>query len=169
MLDVYLEISKESYFELTEGFRGLADEHVWRRPGDGLLSIGEIAGHVAYWQAVKFAGEMGPAGPDLTKCRVSSPLIDHRFRYYQTTLAAAPSPEHLAMTASQVCAEVVRVYTESIDHFRAANPALDACPPGWPPKYSYRALLTYAPIHVAYHTGQIYSARHLFGEQPPDN
>ena len=169
MRDAYLEVLEDAYFEVSEAFRGLADEHVWIRPADGLLSIGEIAGHMAYWEAVKFAGEKGEPRPDLSKCKVSSLLIDHRFRYYPTTLATAPSAEHLAMTAEQVCSELLRVHNESFAHFKALDPDLDSCPPGWSANTTYRVLLRYAPIHVAYHTGQIYSARYLFGEEPPDN
>ena len=169
MRDACLAILEEGYFEVGEAFKGLADEHVWRRPAAGLLSIGEIAGHCAYWEAVKFAGEGGKPEPDLAKCRISSLLVDHRFRYYPTTLGTTPTEAHLAMTAEMVCHELLRVHNEAISHFKALEPDLDSCPPGWPPNYTYRAFLTYAPIHISYHTGQIYSARHLLGETTPDN
>jgi hypothetical protein len=169
MLDIYLEVLDEGYFEVKEAFKGMADAHAWKRPAETLLSAGEIAGHVAYWQAVKFAGGIAVPDPDLSKCPIKSLLIDPRFRYYTTTLDTSPSPEQLAMTASEVCAELVRVHTESVAHLRALNPDLDSRPPGCPPHYTYRWFLKYAIFHVAYHTGQIYSARHLLGEQPPDN
>jgi hypothetical protein len=169
MIETYLAFLDESYYEVKFAFEGLEDEHVWRRPGDGLLSVGELAGHMAYWEAVKFAGEGGQPEPDLAKCRVSSPLVDPRFRYYPTTLANVPSDKHLAMTAEDVCAELLRVHYESIACFRSLNPDLDTSVPGWPPNYTYRAFLTYAAFHVAYHTGQMYSVRHLLGEQTPDN
>jgi len=169
MKEAYLEVLDEGYFEVTEAFKGLADDNVWKRPAAGLLSVGEIAGHVAYWQAVKFAGEGGKPRPDPAKCRVKSLLIDQRFSYYPTTLENPPSKEHLAMTAEQVCSELLRVHNESISYFKTLNPDLDSSPPGWPTNYSYRAMLTYAVIHVAYHVGQMYSARHLLGEETPDN
>jgi hypothetical protein len=169
MVEAYLEILDEGYFEVGEAFRGLENEHVWKRPADGLLSIGEIAGHIAYWEAVKFAGEGGTPYPDLEKCRVSSLLIDHRFRYYQTTLANAPSPEHLAMSAAEVGSELQRVHTMTMAYFKELNPDLESCPPGWSEGHTYHAFLTYAAIHIAYHTGQIYTVRHLFGEETPDN
>jgi uncharacterized damage-inducible protein DinB len=159
MVDVYLDALEMCYFEVTEAFRGLADENVWKRPAEGLLSVGELAGHVAYWEARKFAGEG----------KVSSPLIDERFRYYQTTLATPPSEDHLAMTAEEVCREALRVHEEAVAHFRALNPDLESHPPGWPPEYTYREFLKYAVFHVGYHTGQMYSARHLLGEETPDN
>ena len=169
MIETYLEVLEEGYYEVKEAFGGLADENVWKRPAEGLLSVGELAGHIAYWEAVKLAGEGGKPEPDLAKCRVSSLLIDLRFSYYPTTIATPPSEEHLAMTAEQVCSELLRVHKESAAYFKALNPDLDSCSPGWPPNYNYRAFLSYAAIHVAYHTGQMYSVRHLLGEMTPDN
>ena len=169
MMEAYLEVLEKGYFEAKEAFGGLADENVWKRPAVGLLSIGELAGHLAYWQAVKLAGEGGEPEPDLAKCRVSSLLIDSRFRYHPTSMTHPPSEEHLAMTAEQVCRELLRVHQESVADFKARNLDLNTCSPGWPPNYTYRAFLTYAAFHVAYHTGQIYTARYLLGEETPDN
>jgi hypothetical protein len=170
MMEAYLEALELGYYEVQFAFEGLADENVWKRPADGLLSVGELAGHIAYWIAVRFAGEGGDASrPDLTACRISSPLIDHRFAYHPTTITAPPSEQHLAMTAEQVYGELVRVYEESVAHFKTRDPDLNSTPPGYPPEYTYRELLKYAAFHVAYHTGQMYSARHLLGEETPDN
>jgi len=169
MVEAYLRVLEEGYYEVTFAFEGLADANVWKRPAEGLLSVGELAGHIAYWEAVKLAGEGGEPEPDLAKCRVSSPLIDHRFGYYPMTIATPPSDQHLTMTAEQVCSELLRVHNESVAYFKALNPDLDSCSPGWPPNYNYRAFLTYAAFHVAYHTGQMYSMRHLLGEETPDN
>lgn len=173
MLETYLSMLELGYYEAKFAFEGLADENVWKRPAGGLLSVGELAGHIAYWEAVKLAGEGGDleghTGPDLATCQVSSPLIDHRFRYYSTTLETAPSAHHLAMSAAQVCSELVRVHTESVAHFRARNPDLDSSAPGWPSGFSYGEFLKYAVFHVSYHTGQMFSVRHLLGEETPDN
>ncbi len=170
MLEAYLNVLDLGYFEVREVFHGLADENVWRRPAEGLLSIGEMAGHVAYWEALKFAGDATEKPlPDLSKCRVGSPLIDHRFRYYSTNLADHPSERQLQLTASEACAELLRVHDESISYFKLLNPDLESSPPGWPPQYTYSHLLQYAAFHVSYHIGQMYTARHLLGERTPDN
>jgi hypothetical protein len=177
MLEAYLRLLEQGYYEVTFAFEGLADEHVWKRPAPGLLSVGELAGHVAYWEAIRLASDglavilfgEGEEEPDLAKCRVSSPLIDNRFRYYSTTLATAPSEQHRAMTAEQVCSELLRVHEESAAHFKALNPDLGSTPPGWSPPNTYGGFLEYLVFHIAYHTGQMYSARHLLGEQTPDN
>lgn len=174
----YLQVLEVGYFEVTEAFKGLADGNVWERPAEGLLSVGELAGHIAYWEAARLAGEGGESEPgvngisvmpDLVKCRVSSPLVDHRFGYYTGMISTRPSEQHLAMTAQQVCRELVRVHEEAVGDFRARNPEMDGCPPGWPPGHTYGEDLRYLAFHVAYHTGQMYSARHLLGEQTPDN
>jgi hypothetical protein len=73
------------------------------------------------------------------------------------------------MTAKEVCAELLRVHKEAVAYFKNVTPDLNACPPGYAPPWSYREFVRYASIHVAYHTGQIYTVRHLLGEVPPDN
>lgn len=173
-VDAYLRVLDLGYFEVKEAFAGLADDNVWKRPAEGLLSVGELAGHVAYWEASRLAGEGGGelAGlmqPDLEKCQVSSLLIDHRFNYHSNTIQALPSEEHTAMTADQVCGELIRVHEAATAYFKAQNHDLESCPPGWPASWSYGEFLRYLAFHVAYHTGQVYSARHLLGEKTPDN
>ena len=169
MLDAHMKALDLCYFEVTEAFKGLADAHVWRRPEGGLLSVGELAGHVAYWEAIRFAGEGkdGSSSRDLSTCKVSSLLLDPRFAYYPTTLATTPSEEHQAMTAEQVCNELLRVHQESMGHLKALNPDLESPAPHW--HSNYGDLLTYVAFHIAYHTGQMYSVRHLLGETTPDN
>jgi hypothetical protein len=169
MVEVYLSLLEQGYYEVKFAFEGMADEHVWKRPAEGLLSVGELAGHIAYWEAVRLASEGAEnSEPDLTKCRVSSPLLDHRFGYYPTTIATPPSEQHRAMTAEQVCNELLRVHEESVAHFKARNPDLESTTPG-SSNFTYGEYLKYASFHIAYHTGQMYSARHLLGEHTPDN
>lgn len=165
MFEACLKLLEVGYYEVQFAFEGLADENVWKRPAPGLLSVGELAGHAAYWEAIRLAGE----GEDLSKCRISSPLIDQRFRYHTTTLGTTPSEQHLAMTAKQVYEELVRVHKEAIAHFQALNPDPGTHIPGCPTGFTYGEYLEYAMFHIAYHTGQMYSVRHLLGEETPDN
>jgi len=171
MLDTYLKALDLCYFEVTEAFRGLADEHVRVRPTSTLLSIGELAGHIAYWEAVRFAGEAEDGGSerDLSTCKVKSPLLDPRFGYFPMTLATSPSEEHLAMSGEQVCSELLRIHKEAMTYLVALNPNLENPAPHWGPQSKYEDLLRYVAFHIAYHTGQMYSVRHLLGETPPDN
>jgi hypothetical protein len=165
MLETYLGQLDLCYFEVCEAFKGLADENVWKRPVPGLLSVGELAGHIAHWEALKFSGE----GRDLATSKVRGPLVDERFAYYTSNVGLPPSAEHLAMTAEQVHKELVRVHEEAMASLKALNPDLDTAAPGWPPHWTYREFLKYAAFHIAYHTGQMYSVRHLLGEETPDN
>jgi len=165
MIESCLKLLELGYYEVQFAFEGLADEHVWKRPAPGLLSVGELAGHMAFWEAVRLAGN----GPDPAQCRLSSPLIDPRFRYYPATLATPPSEQHLAMTADQVYRELLRVHQEAVAQFHALNPDPDTRIPGCPTGFTYREYLEYAVFHISYHTGQMYSVRHLLGEETPDN
>lgn len=169
MVETYLDLLELTYFEIKIAFEGLADENVWKRPAEGLLSIGELAGHVAYWEAMRLAGEPDEGAPSQVKCPISSPLLDPRFRYYPVTLAQPPSEQHLAMTTDQVCSELGRVHEEAIAHFKARNPELDSRAPGLPANFTYREYLKYLIFHVSYHAGQMYTARHLLGDTPTDN
>ncbi|MEP6754267.1 MAG: DinB family protein [Chthonomonadales bacterium] len=166
LIEVYLRMLDGGYFEIGEAFKGLANENVWKRPAEGLLSVGEIAGHIAYWEALRFAGE----GEDLASCRVSSPLIDVRFRYYTSSITTSPSDKHLAMTAQQVYQELLRVHTESVACIKALNPDMESTPTGQlPGGFTYGSQFEYMVFHIGYHTGQMYSVRHLLGEKTPDN
>jgi uncharacterized damage-inducible protein DinB len=169
MLEAYLKLLDLGYYEATFAFEGLADENVWQRPAEGVLSVGEIAGHIAHWEAVRLAGEGGEPWPDVAKCRISSPLVDTRFAYYPLTLATPPAEQHLSMTAEQVCKEMLRVHEEAVAHFKSVNPDLASGVPGWPPYLTYEESLKYMVFHISYHVGQMYTVRHLLGEQTPDN
>lgn len=169
MMETYLELLELDIFEIGEAFGGLNDENVWKRPAEGLLSIGEIAGHIAYGEALWLMGDGGTTALDLSQLPVKSPLLDHRFRYYPTNLDTLPLPAHLSMTAEQVHSELVRVHRECVAAFKARALDLDSAAPNNPPHQTYRECLKYQVFHIAYHTGQIYSARHLLGETTPDN
>ncbi len=165
MLDTYLNQLDGCYVELDRAFNGLRDKHLWKRPAPPLLSVGELAGHIAYWQAVRMAGQ----GEDVSACKVVSPLVDARFRDYDSSLENPPSGAVLALTAAQVRDELMRVHRETVAHFRALDPNLSHVPRGHPARFSYGAMLTYRVFHTAYHTGQIYSVRHLLGEKTAEN
>ena len=165
MSETCLKLLELGYYELKFAFEGLADANVWMRPAPPLLSVGELAGHLAYWEAIRLAGE----GRDLSKCLISSPLVDERFGYCTTTLTTPPSEQHLTMTAEQVYAELLRVHTEAVAHLTKLNPDPVTHIPGCPSGFTYGEYLEYAVFHIAYHTGQIYSVRHLLAEKTPDN
>lgn len=169
VLETYLDLLDLCYFEVTEAFGGLADENLWKRPAPALLSVGELAAHIAYGEALRFSGENsdGSADRDMIKCKVKSPILDVRFRYYTTTVDTAPTPEQLALGATTVLSELTRVHDESMVHLKERNPDLDSPAPEW--HGSYRELLKYLVFHASYHIGQMYSVRHLLGDETPNN
>jgi hypothetical protein len=165
MIETSLKQLDLGFYEMQFAFEGLADENVWKRPFQGLLSIGELAGHHAYWEAIRLAGD----GEDLAKCAISSPLVDKRFRYYPDTLATTPLDVHLTMTAKQVYEELLLVHETAVAHLKKLNPSPHTPIPGDANGFTYGAYLDYAAFHIAYHTGQMYSVRHLLGEATPNN
>jgi hypothetical protein len=153
-IDVLLKALDHAQWELSEAFAGLPDADVWKRPHPRLLSVGELAAHIAHWEAQSFFGDS-----------FESPLTAGGAHYYKKTVDA---PFEKPMTAEQVVAEVKRVHEACKAEF-AANPH-DAEEPnphreGW--KWGYT--IEYQAFHVAYHAGQIYSVRHLLGHETNDN
>ncbi len=169
MLATYLEMLDLCYFEVSEAFKGLADENVWRRPSERILSVGELAGHIAYGEAVRFAGSEpdGSSAKDLSTCKIMSPILDARFAYYTTTTETVATAEQLALGANGVFDELKRIHAESVAALVARNPDLSQPAPHW--GSTYRELMKYLVFHISYHTGQMYTVRHLLGEETPDN
>ena len=165
MLEAYIKLLELGYYELQFALEGMAADKVWVRPAPTLLSVGEIAGHIAYWEAVRFAGE----GSDLAQCKIKSPLVDNRFTYYPHTVPELPGPEHLALSAEDLYAEMTRVHQEAMAAYQEMAPDPDSPIPGCPSGFTYQQYLEYASFHIAYHIGQMYSVRHLLGEETPDN
>jgi hypothetical protein len=156
-----IEAWDEAHREFAIALGDLPDADLWKRAHPRLLSVGELAGHVAYWQAVWTLGG-GSDRPDLEQLPIKSSLLDHAFRYYTTNV---DHPVAVELGSAQVLEEVVKIH-------QAAKAALagvgkdDACPSQWG---TWGNLVQYQVFHVAYHTGQAYSVRHLLGHETEDN
>ena len=140
-------------WEMSEVFDGLEDKDLWVRPHPRLLSVGELAAHVAY-------GEVRWMCPDF-----ASPLAVEAADYY---LNAVEKSFVLEMGAAELYAEVKRVHEGCCAHLLATSPDLSSNLPGrgdWTWGYT----LEYMAFHIAYHTGQMYSVRHLMGHTTNDN
>ena len=143
-----------AFWELGEAFKGMPDADLWKRPDPKLLSVGELAAHIAYGEAISFLGE-----------DFASPLVSHLARYYPHSIEEQMI---LDMGAEEVYQEIMRIHEACKAAFQALNPNLDALSTtreGW----KWEDIMVYMAFHVAYHTGQIYSARHLFGHETIDN
>ena len=151
----------EGHREFATALGGLSDEDLWKRAHPRLLSVGELVGHVAYWQAVWITGE-GNHQPDLQTLPIKSPFLNNGFRYYTNT---ADHPFRLELGTKAVLEELMRVH-EAARAFVAEKGIDEPYPGQW---QTWGNLIQYQAFHVAYHTGQAYSVRHLMGHETEDN
>lgn len=156
-----IEAWDEAYREFAIAMGGLPDEELWKRAHPRLLSVGELAGHVAYWQAAWTLGG-GDGKPDIERLPIQSPLLNEAFRYYTNSV------DHvfeLEMGTAQVLAEVLRIHA-AVKAALANTGKDDPYPGQWG---TWGAFVQYQVFHVSYHTGQVYSVRHLLGHETEDN
>lgn len=156
-----IEVWAEAHREFAIALNGTPTEDVWRRAHPRLLSVGELAGHVAYWQAVWATGG-GDARPDLAALPVQSPLLNDAFRYYTSSVENAFT---LDLDAAQLLTEVTRIH-EAAKAIAAEKGKDEPYPGQWG---TWGNFVQYQAFHVAYHTGQIYSVRHMLGHETEDN
>jgi hypothetical protein len=153
-LDLLIAALDTAHWELGEAFKGLPDADVWKRAHPRLLSVGELATHIAYWEDVGATGGT-----------TDSPFLKENARYF---MSAIETPLVLSIGAEALYREVERVHEAVKAALVAAeldseeiNPHRD----GW----TWRQSIEYMAFHVAYHTGQVYSVRHLLGHETVDN
>ncbi len=167
-LEGFLSVHELGWEEMDIALDGLKDENVWKRPAPELLSVGETVGHAVTWNAICLAGAGPVDNPDLSRLLVTSQLIDPVFQFYPDNLAAGV-PQHLtSMTAAELRAEAKRVSDFVIERIKKDCNDVNAPLPGWEDR-PWKRMLRYMAFHVGYHAGQVYSARHLLGEETPDN
>lgn len=143
-----------AFFELGEAFKDLPDADVWKRAHPSLLSVGELAVHIAYWEAQSFLGDS-----------FESPLFAKAARYYTMNVT---EPFALDLGASALHDEVKRIHEACKAALTSTEFEYDTPTPyreGWTWGYT----LVYQAFHVAYYTGQMYSVRHLLGHETVDN
>lgn len=140
-------------WEMSEAFAGLADEDVWVRAHPHLLSVGELAAHVAGGEVASLLGQW------------DGPLMRPETRYYSVSV---DSPVVLPLGAEALYAEVKRVHDACKAHVLETRPALEEINPVRP-NWTWGYTLEYMAFHIAYHTGQMYSVRHLMGHATADN
>jgi hypothetical protein len=149
----------EAHREFAIALEGLSDEDLWTRPHPRLLSVGELAGHLTYWQSKQITGHLPPEE------QPRGVLVDPAFGYYTNHVE---HPVKLEMGVEEVGREVKRVHVEARAALIKMDPGKDDPMPGRP-KGTWENYLQYQVFHVAYHTGQVYSVRHLLGHATTDN
>ena len=155
------------YFETDLAFGGLAEPNVHRRPGPGLLSVSEHVAHVARSEASIINRYLfGQPAEEWADCLFREKL----FGWPPTMLERPVHPELAQMSGKEVmdeyllqhsrCYALAKTLTMRPDHVFSDD---------WERVKTLRDRLRIAAYHVAYHTGQIYSARHALGEETPEN
>lgn len=153
-LDLLIKALDTAHWELGEAFKGLPDEDVWKRAHPRLWSVGEIATHIAYWEDLNATGGTS-----------ESPFLKEYARYYTPSLDA---PLVMDFSAEALYREVERVH-ENVKAALVAGELDGATPNPHRPGWTWHQAVEYMAFHVAYHTGQIYSVRHLLGHETEDN
>lgn len=148
-----------AHWEFSLVFEDLADEDLWRRADPRLLSVGELVCHLIYWQ-LNYANKLDPAA------NLDSPLRREGARYY---LSSVDRPLCLESTVAEAAAELDRVQKSVKAVFLASGLARDTPMPFEGPGRTMGEFADYMLFHVAYHTGQAFSVRHLMGHQTNDN
>lgn len=161
-METFLKTFDEFHWEFTLAFETLEDGDVWRRAHPRLLSVGELAGHVSYWEAIRCASPGAKGAADIS---IKSPMIDDRFRYYSTSVDA---PVDLGLGAEATLAEFKRVH-EGARAALVANWRDDDEPVEGMAPWTWGQSRAYMLFHVSYHAGQAFSVRHLMGHKTNDN
>lgn len=149
-----LKAYDSAFWELGESLTGMPDEDVWKRADPALLSVGELAAHIAYWEAQSCFGDA-----------MESALFAGHKRYYPDSVQQSVDSQ---LGAQAMVDELGRVHTACRGIYASLGPDLGTPNPhreGW----SWEYTLIYVAFHLAYHAGQIYSVRHLLGHQTVDN
>lgn len=148
-----------AHWEFSLVFENLADDDLWRRADPRLLSVGELVCHVVYWQ-LNYANKLDPAAG------LDSPLRREEARYY---LSSVDVPLRLDLTVAEAARELDRVHNATAAVFLASDLDGEAPMPFEGPGRTMGEFADYMLFHVAYHTGQAFSVRHLMGHRTNDN
>lgn len=158
-LDSQSQAWDSAHWEFSLVFEDLKDEDLWRRPDPKLLSVGELVCHMAYAQT-SFATKLDPA------CGIESPLAIDDARYY---LYSVDSPLVLEMSVEEVAKEFDRVQKAAKAVFLRSGVDRETPLTFEGPGRTFGEFADYMIFHVAYHTGQAFSVRHLMGHRTNDN
>jgi hypothetical protein len=151
--EAFIEAWDVAHWEFTLAFENLSDDDLWKRAHPRLLSVGELAAHVAFSES------------QLTRPQTESPLVELRASYY---LHNVEDPLIKDLTVDQVLAEVDRIHNFAK---AAAIQIHDVhATVHWRDDWTWYECIKYLGcFHVAYHTGQAFSIRHLMGHKTNDN
>lgn len=148
-----------AHWEFSLVFEDLSDADLWRRADPKLLSVGEIVCHMVYWQSM-YVSKLNPPA------KVESPLAREEASYYLTSV---DRPLTLDLSVEEVAKELDRVQKAVKRGLLQVDLPRDAPMPIEGPGRTMGEFADYMVFHVAYHTGQAFSVRHLMGHKTNDN
>jgi hypothetical protein len=158
-LDSQSQAWDSAFWEFSLVFEDLNDADLWVRPHANLLSVGEITCHIVYYLTM-YANKLA-ADPLLT-----SPLAIQDASYYLKNVGATIQ---LSLDVADVAAEVDRIQKAAKSVFLAASSERDEPLAFDGPGRTFGEFADYMVFHIAYHTGQAFSVRHLMGHKTNDN
>lgn len=141
-------------WELGEAMTDFPDKDLWTRPHENLLSTGELLTHLIGGETSVF---LGP--------NYEHPLLNSASDYYPHNLN---NPFQNSLTAADMYAELKQIHQECINAYQKIQPLAEDRNP-FRDQWSWGEAIEYMVFHFAYHTGQIYSLRHILGHQTVDN
>ena len=157
-----------SYVDVDMAFEGLTSEVLHRRPNDRIPSIAEMTAHTAYSEAsIILRYLLGIPKEEWPEHL----MLRDPYGWPPRILAEPPRAELLALSAEEVKGAW-------LEHHRHFIKAMDAFPLSLEHRFSdewseaapdVETRLRFAAYHVGYHVAQIYSNRHFFGDDTPDN
>lgn len=155
------------YFEVDLVFEGVRPENLHRRPGPDLLSISEHCAHLVRSEASIVERYLFGRPPE----EWADTLMRRAVFGWPPTMLESPVEADLArLTLAEVKDGLIREHERCL---RAAQsltlPAEHRFDDDWARCTTVADRLRIAAYHVAYHMGQICSARHMLGEETPEN
>lgn len=155
------------YFETDLVLGGIRPENLHRRPGPGLLSISEHLAHVARSEGSIIRRYLLCESDEDWQTSV---LTRDVFGWPPTMLESPVEPDLAQITLKDVTEEYLRLHQGCYEAaLTLILPAEHRFDDAWDRVVTVRDRLRIAAYHVAYHCGQIYSVRHLLGEETPEN
>ncbi|MBX3097915.1 MAG: DUF664 domain-containing protein [Fimbriimonadaceae bacterium] len=155
------------YFETDLVLGDVKEENLHRRPAPNLLSISEHLAHVSRSEASIFCRYIAGQPDEEWQTSVMTKPI---FGWPPTMLEHPVDTELTEFDLPSITGEYLRLH----EHCYRVAQTIELGPDhrfddSWERIKTLRDRLRIAAYHVAYHAGQIYTVRHLLGEDTPEN
>lgn len=155
------------YFETDLVLGGVKAENLHRRPAPNLLSISEHLAHVVRSEASIVCRYLArQEDSEWANTVLTKPI----FGWPPTMLEAPVDAGLAAMGLEELTSEYLNHHDKCYKLALSLDLSADyEFQDGWDRVISVRDRLRIAAYHVGYHAGQIYTVRHLLGEETPEN